>query len=332
MRKGVLYFVIVAACYISCGGPDGSIGPDGLNSLIRTSNEPAGTNCQFGGLRIDSGLDSNADGILVDNEVSSTEYVCNTQGSTGLNSLIRTSNESAGINCQYGGLRVESGLDSNANGVLNDNEVSNTEYVCSTPGPSGTPGSSGKNSLLNVVNVPSGADCANGGLRIDSGVDDNENDVLDEEEIQVVRFLCNTAGGGFQEEIRLRFGENYTVTTGTNWFMRSDQTEHLINFNKANYPGADSVVVGMSLATGSFSSRCFGELYNVTDFTSIANSQLESNLSGEASRQYVYSGNIINDLPDHQISLALRIRSEVAGTVASGGFPTYIFIYRNSTP
>ena len=73
-------------------------------------------------------------------------------------------------------------------------------------GPAGSPGSSGKNSLLNVVNVPAGADCSNGGLRIDSGLDDNENGILDEEEVQVVRFLCNTAGGGFQEEIRLSFG------------------------------------------------------------------------------------------------------------------------------
>ena len=80
-----------------------------------------------------------------------------------------------------------------------------------------------------------------------------------------------------------------------------------------------SVVVGMSLSTGSFTSRCFGELYNVTDFVSIANTQLESNRDGEASREYIFSGNFIDDLPDHRISLALRIRSEVAGTVASGG-------------
>ena len=61
----------------------GSDGTNGINSLIKTTTESSGSNCTTGGLKIETGLDSDADNVLDSNEVSVTTYVCN--GSDGTN-------------------------------------------------------------------------------------------------------------------------------------------------------------------------------------------------------------------------------------------------------
>lgn len=114
---------------------DGQDGADGFDSLVNTTDEPAGTNCAAGGTRIDIGLDSNRSGTLDANEITSTSYVC---GSTSQQSLVRTSTEPPGTNCPIGGTKLETGVDANDNDVLEDTEVNaaTTAYVC-TFAPSG---------------------------------------------------------------------------------------------------------------------------------------------------------------------------------------------------
>ena len=63
-------------------GPQGLAGNDGdvaVKTLINTSDEAAGDNCANGGVKIEVGEDTNADGILDTDEVddSLTRYVCN---------------------------------------------------------------------------------------------------------------------------------------------------------------------------------------------------------------------------------------------------------------
>ena len=57
-------------------GVTGPQGPPGGNSLVMVNREPPGTNCALGGLRVDTGLDSNDDGILEGSEIQHTAYVC----------------------------------------------------------------------------------------------------------------------------------------------------------------------------------------------------------------------------------------------------------------
>jgi len=115
----------------ACEGPTGPAGEGsaGSNALTSTSNEPSGANCPNGGIKVDVGLDSNDNGTLDASEVTGTSYVCN---GNGTNSLVRTVAEAPGSNCPFGGTRIESGLDKNNNGVLDDAEVvaSATAYVC----------------------------------------------------------------------------------------------------------------------------------------------------------------------------------------------------------
>lgn len=61
---------------------------------------------------------------------------CSKDGADGKTMLTRTTKEAAGSNCTYGGTKVETGIDENKNGTLDDNEVSTTQtkYVCDGAG------------------------------------------------------------------------------------------------------------------------------------------------------------------------------------------------------
>lgn len=123
------------AAVVACGA--GSNGVSGTSALVATAPEPAGKNCPSGGTRIDVGQDSNSDGKLDANEITQTQYVCNgpsgntlADGGAGGQFLIATSTEPAGANCTAGGVKIESGPDTNGNGTLDANEVTSTQYVC----------------------------------------------------------------------------------------------------------------------------------------------------------------------------------------------------------
>jgi hypothetical protein len=48
----------------------------------------------------------------------------------GLTSLIEIDTEIAGINCDAGGYKIETGIDKNGNGVLDPDEVQDSAYIC----------------------------------------------------------------------------------------------------------------------------------------------------------------------------------------------------------
>ncbi|MFY0602277.1 MAG: hypothetical protein JXR03_21575, partial [Cyclobacteriaceae bacterium] len=108
-----LIYLILALFLISC---EGEVGPQGvgLNSLTNVINEPAGANCENGGVKIEVGTDSNENGVLDADEVLSTSYVCN--GVDGTASLTVVTSEPAGDNCENGGIKIDSGVDSNNDG------------------------------------------------------------------------------------------------------------------------------------------------------------------------------------------------------------------------
>ncbi|MFA9462174.1 DUF7151 family protein [Thiohalorhabdus sp. Cl-TMA] len=58
-------------------------------------------------------------------------------GADGLSSLVSVTDESPGINCRYGGLKVESGRDGDGNGSLDGGEVAQTRFLCDGAGPRG---------------------------------------------------------------------------------------------------------------------------------------------------------------------------------------------------
>ena len=109
-------------------GKDGKNGADGKNSLVRLDEESPGANCPHGGTAVKSGIDANGDGVLDDDEVTHTAYVC--AGPKGDGALIRLEDEPPGTNCPHGGTAVKSGIDANGDKILDDDEVTATQYVC----------------------------------------------------------------------------------------------------------------------------------------------------------------------------------------------------------
>lgn len=167
-----------------CNGANGSTG---LNSLSAVTTEAAGANCANGGLRIDLGLDDDASGTLEAGEIDTTRYVCDgAAGTDGINSLVSVVDEPAGANCAAGGERITYGLDEDGDGTLDPSEVSGTRYVCD-----GEPGAPGASSIVKLAKELPGANCATGGQRIDSGVDDDGDEVLDADEIDATGYVCN---------------------------------------------------------------------------------------------------------------------------------------------
>ena len=187
------------AYYSPASDIPGPAGEDGFKSLINTTDEPAGSNCVNGGFKIEVGIDSNNNNILDFDEIdnSLTRFVCDVEdgvdGEVGLKSLINTTDEPAGSNCVNGGFKIEVGIDSNNNNILDFDEIDNslTRFVCDVE--DGVDGEVGLKSLINTIDEPAGVNCVNGGTRIEVGIDTNNNNILDIDEIDtsLTRFICN---------------------------------------------------------------------------------------------------------------------------------------------
>lgn len=198
-------------------------GINGFSVLSLLSADASGT-CVHGGYRLDVGLDNGdgseteRDGTLGSGEIDSSAYLCNgddgadgtngtdgedgTSGSDGLTSLVKTSSEGPGLNCTYGGTRIEIGLDDSDDGVLDAGEVDTTNFACDgqdgADGSSGQDGSDGANGLTALVALSSeanGSNCTNGGTRIDVGLDDDGDQILDPGEIDSTSYVCDGADG-----------------------------------------------------------------------------------------------------------------------------------------
>jgi len=168
-------------------------------SLINITPETNG-NCSNGGYKIETGIDTNNNGILDSNEVQSTNFICNgTNGDDGneaSNSLLNINNELEGDNCENGGYKLETGVDTNNNGILDSNEIQSINFICN--GTDGNNGYDGSNSLLNINNELEGDNCENGGYKIETGIDTNHNGILDSNEVQSTNFICNSSSNNPQ--------------------------------------------------------------------------------------------------------------------------------------
>ena len=100
--------------------------------------------CPAGGATIASGLDSNANGVLDEAEITSRQDVCNGSPAVAAAALVSSSGEPAGANCPSGGYRISVGPDGNGNATLDAGEISSTAYVCAgATGPAGAAGATG---------------------------------------------------------------------------------------------------------------------------------------------------------------------------------------------
>ena len=122
-RDGVLDDEEVTKSFYGCQ-PEPA---EALAVLAREKSEPAGVHCAEGGVAIQAGTDANKDGVLSDDEVETTTYVC---GEAARAVLTKSVPIAAGAQCVEGGTRVLAGSDGNGNNVLEDAEVTSEVVVC----------------------------------------------------------------------------------------------------------------------------------------------------------------------------------------------------------
>ena len=202
------------------------------NILVNLSEEDPGLNCENGGTRIDAVLDKNGNGTFDEgDEIKGTQYACNgtdgsapaisvtdagencgaaggvkitvgtdesyvcngAAGTNGKNAVSRTSEELPGSNCEYGGIKIEVGIDNNGNGTLEDGEVltQQTKYACN-----GADGDNGADALVKVSDEPKGDNCKNNdGIKIEIGIDTDGDGELDENEVTDTKYVCGGKNG-----------------------------------------------------------------------------------------------------------------------------------------
>lgn len=180
----ILVVVILFPLALLTMGCDPTAGENGTSSLIVSTPEPQGANCAEGGVRVQTGADVNANDLLEPSEVQHTLYLCN---GVGLAAVVRVVPEPAGAQCPSGGNLIQYGQDTDQSNALDDEEVVGSLYVCN-----GQDASNGSSALTAMTPVASGTTaCPSGGVRIQTGLDDDGDSSLDAIEVDQSQNICN---------------------------------------------------------------------------------------------------------------------------------------------
>ena len=163
-------------------GTNGANGTNGQNTLVKTTTETAGSNCTTGGVKLEYGLDVNSNGVLDANEINAslTKYVCNgADGATG----------PSGASGPQGA--------TGATGQTGATGAQGPQGIQGPAGTNGANGTNGQNTLVKTTTETAGANCTDGGIKIEYGLDANSNGVLDANEIDasLTKYVCNGATG-----------------------------------------------------------------------------------------------------------------------------------------
>jgi hypothetical protein len=180
-------------------GVAGTNGTHGQNTLVKTTTESAGANCTTGGVKIEYGLDANSNGILDAGEINATltKYVCNgATGATGLQGPAGVAGAQGpiGLTGPQGpqGIQGPAGA-TGATGLTGPQGPQGVAGTTGLQGPAGAAGTNGLNALIKTTTEPAGSNCANGGTKIETGLDANNNGVLDASEVNAsqTKYVCN---------------------------------------------------------------------------------------------------------------------------------------------
>ncbi|WP_426755286.1 DUF7151 family protein [Myxococcus sp. Y35] len=150
----------------------------------RISDTPSGEYCPHGGRTLHAGLDLNDNGVLDDDEVTSTEYVCATP-TAGV--LVHMQAVSPGETCPHGGHVSRAGQDVNANGVLEDDEVSREVHACTELADAAV---LHRTRHVPPLSPPPPWGCSWGRTWVEAGPDSNGNARLDDDEVRAMEDVC----------------------------------------------------------------------------------------------------------------------------------------------
>ena len=232
MRISNRWWLLACLATVACGA---NSSPDANFSL--TTVVDAGSACSNGGVVVETGIDTNGDGVLEVVEITAAHTICNgtnggrgDDGRNGHDALVSTTILATGdSHCPFGGTEIDTGLDNGDgggtadDGVLKPGEIDSTQYVCGGNSSS----SGGHNSLVNTVALSVGdSHCPSGGTEIESGVDDGsgggtaDDGVLQAGEITSTQYVCdgsspNTSHNSLVSTSSLSIGDLHCAAGGT---------------------------------------------------------------------------------------------------------------------
>ena len=224
----VSFALLLSSCDSSGSSTDDD--PTSPSTAARKVDLAPGDQCAYGGVLVQTGIDENRNGTLDDDEVDASEAVCNgapgadgATGDDGLTSLLERTDLAPGEQCAYGGVLVQSGIDDNRDGVLDELEVDESEAVCN-----GAPG----DSVLYAEETNSSPfhleACPLGGTEGQFGIDTNGNGTLEAEEVNVaIAIDCYEAGQVLADEVTTerwsaRNNHSSVVFDGKLWVIGGD--------------------------------------------------------------------------------------------------------------
>ncbi|HSC86705.1 MAG TPA: esterase-like activity of phytase family protein [Polyangiaceae bacterium] len=169
-RRWGLLGLSAAILSTACSGNDGDEAANVASAapLLASASEPAGENCEFGGTRLRAGRDEDEDGQLSDAEVESTVFVCLDAAGTATP-----------------GPKGDDG----------EPGEPGAEGEPGEPGAEGEPGEDAPVVLLETAVEPSGPNCTAGGVRVQSGIDADEDGSLDAAEVSGTTYVCSGSPG-----------------------------------------------------------------------------------------------------------------------------------------
>lgn len=241
---------------------------------------------------------------------------CEKEGIDGKNALMDLIIEPIGENCSSGGYKVITGTDLNNNGLLDGNEIQKTKYVCN-----GDDGSNGYNSLINVSTEPEGEFCSNGGIQIESGIDLNNNGLLDENEIQNISYTCNGVDGINADSISIiRFPiEVAFIWRDADQYWQSEVKDgFLSDFSLDNYAGFEKAyfIAQFDRSPDETSDSLGLRLFDFTNSVEIPNSDVwslipNSEFQADPLKRILKSDDIYNSFINDHIQIGIQYRKQI---------------------
>lgn len=185
--------------------------------LVKTTDESAGVNCGYAGVKVEFGKDANTNKALDEAEVLGTFVLCydadQAAGVRHKKILVMITPETAGENCQEGGEKVLVGWDMNGNGILDGSEARRQMFLCDNEKYTGKP-------FLTIISDMSTADAQ---TLIDRHLGPNAIEVSFSNTINITSLSFS----GLTKATRIRIVQNERLKTVT--FPDLEQVEEYIN-------------------------------------------------------------------------------------------------------
>lgn len=188
-------------------------------------------------------------GCASDDNFSGNQPVVKNNSTAALAAII-----APGPLCANGGIEVKTGIDTNGNGILDAGEILNTENVCNgTNGTDGTDGTDGTNGTgtgddvtsLILLTDAAPADCANGGVQIDVGIDGNDDGLIDVIDPTKAQYVCNGADAVVVQTVGHATSPAKAVATVTGVTVAADNTiDVAFHVETADADAVTGVVIG----------------------------------------------------------------------------------------